>query len=104
MKEKEGRSQHVQLLEAPDKQEKQNGKLQRGPTEGGIPTILRLLLLQSGFRTLFASLRLVHWSLNRGNPLQLLFHERVKYQENRGSLSQIDVLHSRFCAQTTLSF
>ena len=52
----------------------------------------------------FASLRFVHWSLNRGNPLQLLFHERVKYQENRGSLSQIDVLHSRFCAQTTLSF
>ena len=70
MKEKEGRSQHVQLLEAPDKEEKQNGKLQRDPRDGRLPTTLRLLLLQGGFRTLFASLSFVHWSLNRGNPLQ----------------------------------
>lgn len=61
--EKEGSSQHMQLLEALDEWEKQNGKLQRDPREDRIPTTLRLLLLQSGFRTLFASLRFVPWSL-----------------------------------------
>ena len=38
-------------------------KAAEGPREDRIPTTLRLLLLQGGFRTLFASLRFVPWSL-----------------------------------------
>lgn len=49
MKEKEGRSQHVQLLEAPDKQEKQNGKLQREAPRKVEFDNTQAVLLQSGF-------------------------------------------------------